>query len=51
MSAGAVLAGYNDTYAHALALAAQIPAETFRQAGALPWYGAEYDLDDFITYT
>lgn len=50
-SAPEVLAEYNDAHAQALALAARIPAETFRQAGTLPWYGAEYDLDDFIVYT
>jgi uncharacterized protein (TIGR03083 family) len=46
-----VLAEYDAAHARALALAAQIPAETFRRAGALPWYGAEYDLEDFIVYT
>ena len=51
MPAGEVLAEYNDAYARAMALATQLPAEAFRRAGALPWYGAEYDLDDFIAYT
>lgn len=46
-----VLAEYNDTHAQAMALAPRIPAETYRQNGTLPWYGAEYDLDDFIVYT
>jgi hypothetical protein len=46
-----VLAEYTDAHARALALAAQIPAEDFRRNGALPWYGAEYDLEDFIVYT
>jgi DinB superfamily len=46
-----VLAEYDAAYARAMALAAQIPAETFRGAGALPWYGAAYDLEDFIVYT
>ena len=23
----------------------------FRENGTLPWYGAEYSLDDFIVYT
>jgi hypothetical protein len=49
--ASEVLAEYSDAYAQAAALAAQIPAETFRQAGTLPWYGPEYDLDDLIAYT
>ena len=46
-----VLAEYEDAHTRALALAAQIPAEAFRRNGALPWYGAEYDLEDFIVYT
>jgi hypothetical protein len=46
-----VLAEFNDTHAQTMALAARIPAETYRQNGTLPWYGAEYDLDDFIVYT
>ena len=46
-----VLAEYNDTHTQAMALAPRIPAETYRQNGALPWYGEEYDLDDFIVYT
>lgn len=46
-----VLAEYNDAHARAMALAPRIPAETYRQNGTLPWYGAEYDLDDFIVYT
>jgi hypothetical protein len=45
-----VLAEYNDTHAQTMALAARIPAETYRQVGTLPWYGSEYDLDDFIAY-
>jgi hypothetical protein len=50
-TSGEVLAEYNNTYAQAMTLAARIPIETFRQAGTLPWYGPEYDLDDFIVYT
>lgn len=45
-----VLAEYTSTYEQVAALAAQLPAETFRQAGTLPWYGLEYALDDFIVY-
>ena len=45
------LAEYVETQTTTMALAGQIPAEMFRQTGALPWYGAEYDLDDFICYT
>jgi hypothetical protein len=46
-----VLGEYNDAHAQVMALAAQIPAEVFRQTGILPWYGAEYDLDDYIAYS
>ncbi len=33
-----------------LALIARIPEERRRQPGTLPWYGAEYALDDVIVY-
>ena len=46
-----VLAEYNDTHTQTMALAARIPAETYRQNGTLPWYGSEYDLDDYIAYS
>ena len=45
-----VLAEYTSAYEQVAALAAQLPAETFRQAGTLPWYGLEYAPDDFIVY-
>jgi hypothetical protein len=45
------LAEYNDTQAKTMTLAAQIPVETWRQAGTLSWYGPEYALDDFIVYS
>ena len=48
---GEVLAEYNDTQAQTRALAALIPAETYRQNGTLSWYGSEYDLDDYIAYS
>ena len=46
-----VLAEFNDAHARVMTLVSQIPAETYRQNGTLPWYGAEYDLDDFIVYS
>lgn len=46
-----VLAEMNASYDRVMALAKQIPAETWRQAGTLPWYGNEYSLDDYIVYT
>lgn len=47
----AVIEEYTHAAEHALLLAARIPEEAFSQNGLLPWYGDEYDLDDFITYT
>lgn len=51
LSPAAALAEYTETHEEAMAYAARIPPETYRQDGALPWYGVEYDLDDFIVYT
>ena len=31
-------------------LIVRIPVETRHTNGVLPWYGAEYDLEDFIAY-
>jgi len=42
---------YDATHEQVMSLAARIPVEMFRQTGALPWYGMEYALDDFIVYT
>ena len=50
-SAAAVLAELNGAHERVRAQVAEIPADTFRQIGTLPWYGAEYSLDDFIVYT
>ena len=33
-----------------MALAPLVSAEQFRAVGTLPWYGAEYSVDDYITY-
>ena len=45
-----VLVEYNDTQAQTMALVAQIPVETLRETGTIPWYGMEYALDDLIVY-
>jgi len=50
-SASEVWAEYESAHAQTLALIEQIPAKTRRQNNVLPWYGTEYDLDDFIAYT
>lgn len=46
-----VLHEYEDWHAQAMGLARWVPLETYRQAGLLDWYGAEYDLEDFLVYT
>ena len=46
-----VLAEYSETYELAARLLNQIPIEKRRLPDALPWYGEEYDLEDFIVYT
>lgn len=45
-----VLAELHDVHTQVMSLAAKIPQETFRQNGTLPWYGANYSLDDVIVY-
>lgn len=45
-----VLGEYNDTHAQVMSMVAQLPPETLRQTGTLPWYGAIYALDDFLVY-
>ena len=49
-SAQAVFDEFQAQHAANMALIAQIPAEVIRQAGAIPWYGMEYSLDDYIVY-
>lgn len=46
-----VLKEYQQAYEHNMSLAKEIPAEKWAETGALPWYGKEYDLEDFIAYT
>jgi len=45
-----VLAEYDSAHAQAMACAVKVSPETWEQEGSLPWYGAEYDLEDLITY-
>lgn len=45
------LAEYNEVQAQTMQLLAQIPVDVRWQTGTLPWYGAEYALDDFIVYS
>ncbi len=46
-----VLNEYNERFAEVMTLAPQLPDAQWAQPGTLPWYGAEYALDDFIVYT
>ena len=41
---------YKTAQARTIEMVAQLPPETLRQTGTLPWYGMEYALDDFIVY-
>jgi hypothetical protein len=50
-SATDVLQEYQDGHTKNMALAARISPETYREVGTLPWYGAEYSLDDYIVYS
>jgi hypothetical protein len=44
-------AEYEGTQGRTMEILAEIPVEVRRQKGRLPWYGPEYDLEDFIVYT
>lgn len=46
-----LLAAYNADHARSLELIEKIPPEKLREVGAIPWYGPEYSLDDFLVYT
>jgi hypothetical protein len=46
-----LLAEYNETHARVMELISKIPPEKLREVGAIPWYGDEYSLDDFLVYT
>lgn len=51
-TAESVLAEYNEMYTYlAEKIIPAIPAESWSKVGTLPWYGAEYSLDDYIVYT
>jgi hypothetical protein len=46
-----VLEEYKKAQAQVMARIGQIPEGKLRQAGIIPWYGMEYDLEDFVVYT
>lgn len=46
-----ILAEYDTAHTRAMELIEKISPEKLREVGAIPWYGNEYSLDDFIVYT
>jgi hypothetical protein len=42
---------YSQAQSVVMALLKKLPADMLRQVGSLPWYGAEYDLEDYIVYS
>ena len=51
-SANDVRVEYNETCTRIMEqIVPKIPAEIWAKNGTLPWYGAEYALDDYIVYT
>lgn len=46
----AVLAEYTDAHAQVMKRIVQIPVDTLRQVGTIPWYGPTYSLDDMLVY-
>jgi mycothiol maleylpyruvate isomerase-like protein len=50
-SSAEVLDEYTSTFQHTIEqIVPKIPTETWSKVGTIPWYGAEYSLDDFIVY-
>lgn len=45
-----VYAEYNAAAAESQRLVGALDSATLQRAGSLPWYGAEYALDDFLVY-
>lgn len=41
---------YTRTHVHALELITQVPPERQHQVGLMPWYGEQYDFEDFLAY-
>jgi len=51
MTVQEVWAEFEETAVQAQNLLAQISIDQRRRTGALAWYGAEYDLEDYIAYS
>jgi hypothetical protein len=45
-----VISEYMGAYSISIQLISQVPLERRRLRGILPWYGEEYDLEDYIAY-
>ena len=45
-----VLDEYHQAHEKVMTLARQIPPDLWPKPGTLPWYGAEYSLDDLVVY-
>ncbi len=50
LSASETLAEYDALHAEAMAWLARLPLALLSEAGTVPWYGAEYALDDVLVY-
>jgi hypothetical protein len=46
-----VIAELRDAHTLVMRYVDRIPAERWREVGTIPWYGAEYSLDDLAVYT
>ena len=44
-------ADYESGHRQTIGLLAEVPVVLRRRNGALPWYGMEYDLEDYIGYS
>jgi hypothetical protein len=49
-SVAEIRAEYENASQRSIELMAQVPEDLRRKKGVLAWYGAEYDLEDFIVY-
>jgi hypothetical protein len=45
-----VLDEYKAAHARVMALMVRVSGEMLQHTGLLPWYGAEYDLEDYLAY-
>ena len=50
LSVADTLGEFNEVHARVLTALAALPADLLRQPGTIPWYGAEYAIDDLLVY-